>query len=243
MNDTRTVPYYQQQPLPPPPPEPKSGTKSAFRRALTVLAILTSLALGLGLGITIGDDSTELQRASDTKDAVDRRLELVESNNIDLRGEVTDLEGEVSELSSENSRLAGRVETYKGRLTDVRGQLSSQRAQESSGAPSSGDIQINYGDDEWRSLFTFNNLTLGQDFDGTPKLNGTITYSGGGDCEIGYVEVEAIFYSGTQLLASDFTNFTSLPEGTPRGLEITTYDGDGPATSAELTVVEANCDY
>lgn len=75
-------------------------------------------------------------------------------------------------------------------------------------------------------------------------MSGTITYSGDGDCEIGYVEVEALFYSGGQLIGSGTDEwYEGLPEGTPRGLEVITYDDEGAATSAELTVVTAECDY
>jgi hypothetical protein len=150
----------------------------------------------------------------------------------DLEVEIGQVEGANANLSGRNSRLQQRLETAEGRLQD-------QRAATAAAAPpSSGDIDVGYG--EWAGLFSMNNLSLGQDFDNTPKP--TITYNGGGDCDLGYIEVEALFYSGSTLLATGFTNFTSLPQGTPRAIEIITYDDEGAATSAEVTVVEASCD-
>jgi len=242
MNDTQTRPYFQQhrqyQEPPPPPLEEKAVRRSAFRRILITLSILMSLVLGIALGVSIGDDSVELKRAGDTNDSLDRRLGLVEDKNIDLRVEMQGLENDVSTLSSENSRLSGRVEDLKGELSDARAQKA---AQEAAAPPSSGDIKVNYGDPEWRGLFTLSNLALGQSY-GWPELTGSITYNGGGDCPVGYVEVEALFYSGSELLTSDYTNYTSLPEGIARGLTITALDGKGMPTSAEVTVVDASCE-
>jgi hypothetical protein len=199
-----------------------------------------SVAVGMAVGINLGDDSVELKRAGDTNDALDRRLGLVEGNNIDLRAEVTDLEVELGRVEGVNASLSGRNTRLQQRLETAQGRLQNQQATQAASPPSSGDIDVGYG--EWAGLFTMNSLSLGQDFDNTPKLAGTITYNGGGDCDLGYIEVEALFYSGSTLLATGYTNFTSLPQGTPRALDITTYDAEGAATSAEVTVVEANCD-
>jgi hypothetical protein len=139
---TQAPPYYEHRqyevPPPPPPLEEKEVRRSAFRRILTVLSILMALALGLALGINLGDDSVELKRAGDTNDALDRRLSLVEGNNIDLRAEVTDLESDVSFFESETSRLSGRVEDLKGDLSDAK---AAHAAQESTAPPPSGDIK------------------------------------------------------------------------------------------------------
>jgi hypothetical protein len=187
--------------------------------------VVVALLLGVGIGV-VGSGETDLQQ------------ELA-----DERRRADQLESQLARSESLEETAADLLEETLAALDEAEGalaELEQEAPAESSEEPSGGRFTVSYG--EWDGLFRIENLSLGLDFDQTPQLTGTIEYLGGGDCELGYVEVEALFYaSNGDLMASGFTNWSSLPEGRKRALEITTSDEKGQAARADVTVVDASC--
>jgi hypothetical protein len=192
------------------------------RNLLTAGGVVVALLLGVGIGV-VGSGGTDLQRELD-----------------DERRRADGLESQLASAQSLAETATDQLEQTLAALDEAEGQLEDSAPAASPAQPSGGRFSISYG--EWDGLFSIENLSHGVDFDQTPKLTGTIEYLGGGDCDLGYVEVEALFYdSSGDLMASGFTNWTSLPEGRKRGLDITTNDEKGQAARADVTVVDASC--
>jgi hypothetical protein len=184
------------------------------------LAIGGGVAIGTSKQAALEDAQGDAARLSEQLDAAREANTELSSENADLRSDIGASEGQVADLEAEVKRLEAKLAEKRSAPT----------------TPNQGLFDVDYS--EWAGLFRISGLTLDYDF-GWDVL-GQIEYLGGGDCPLGYVEVEATFFDGNTIVATDFTNFTTLPQGSPRVLEI--FGPEQKPTSVRVTVAEATCE-
>lgn len=104
--------------------------------------------------------------------------------------------------------------------------------------PSSG-VKVSYG--EWEGLFKIHGARIRSSF-GSPSVIGQFEYLGGGDCPLGFVNVEATFFdrSGT-IVSTGLWNTDSVPEKVRLPMELSSID-EVAATRAEIVVTDASCE-
>ena len=102
--------------------------------------------------------------------------------------------------------------------------------------PSSG-VKVDYG--EWEGLFKIHGARVKSSF-GTPSVIGQFEYLGGGDCDLGYVEVSGTFFNRSgKIVGTGLWNTETAPKGARLPMEVLG-EGSG-ATRAEIVVTSASC--
>lgn len=103
------------------------------------------------------------------------------------------------------------------------------------GAPNHG-VRVNYAD--WEGLFKIGGAHVTSEY-GTSKVIGTFRYLGGGDCDLGYTEIDATFYQDSEVVGTALTNYDNLSKGAVYPLEL--LGPDRAADTADLVVTDASC--
>lgn len=228
--------------LPPPPPDPPSPAAPRWYRrpwVVGVAALIVGALIGAGGAVPATDSSAEIAgRDSQIKQLSSERDSLAGENE-DLLSEVASLRSEIAILENTVSRhesLSGELESE---IADLESQVASlkSRLEQKQNPRNQQLFEVNLS--EWEGLFRISGLSLKYDFGW--EVLGEIEYLGGGDCPLGYVEVEATFFKGGNILYTAFTNYSDFPEGVPRNLEILTGEDQKP-DHVRVTMAEAGCE-
>jgi hypothetical protein len=100
-------------------------------------------------------------------------------------------------------------------------------------------IKINYG--EWDGLFDIRKSKLTTVY-GSPGVVAQFVYLGGGDCKLGYVEVDGTFFDKKgNIIGTGIWNDEHFPENAGLPMQIYADAEGGPPASAELVVTDASC--
>jgi hypothetical protein len=191
---------------------------------------LAGLVFGVAIGAAATSQQVELGEARADVERLGEQLETMRLANADLATENTELQTEIGGSEDRVAELEAEVARLEVKLEKARDKTTAEPR-----TPNAGVFDVDYS--EWSGLFRISGLTLKYDFGW--EVLGQIEYLGGGDCPLGYVEVEATYFSGNTIIDSDYTNFTSLPEGTPRVLEI--FGPEQQPTRVQVTMAEASC--
>lgn len=104
--------------------------------------------------------------------------------------------------------------------------------------PPSRGVKVSYG--EWEGLFRIHGARVVSSF-GSPSVLAQFEYLGGGDCPLGYVEVNATFFGGGgEIVATGLWNTETAPKGTRLPMEISALE-EVASSRAELVVTDASC--
>jgi cell division protein FtsB len=185
----------------------------------SVIAAGVAFVVGLSMGAVANGNDEQLNRAR-------AKVRLLEHRNTELEAENGVLQDDVTALEDEVSTLEGKVAAAED---------AAAKAEEAA-AGNGKDINIDYS--QWDGLFAISGTNWIYDYGW--ELVGQIEYLGGADCKPRYVEVNATYWRGGKIIGSDFTNFTSLTEGSPLPLEIYGPEGAKP-DRVDLVLSEANC--
>jgi hypothetical protein len=100
---------------------------------------------------------------------------------------------------------------------------------------------LDYG--EWDGYFRAYSINGYDTGDVGWKVVGQIEYLGGiPNCgRISYLQIDATFFQGGRIVATEITNMTSVPEGSRVPFEINYIDGSGDFRY-ELLITQVNCD-
>jgi hypothetical protein len=75
---------------------------------------------------------------------------------------------------------------------------------------------------------------------GYATVLGQLEYLGGGDCKLGYVELNATFFNGRDLIGTGLWNTDTLTAGSPVPVEVSGETGT-PADHADVVMTDASC--
>ena len=105
-------------------------------------------------------------------------------------------------------------------------------------SPPSKGVKISYG--QWAELFKIHGARMASQF-GSPTVLGQFEYLGGGDCDLGLVNVEATFFDRSgKIVDTGLWNTEAPPKGTRLPMSILAVDAKS-ASRAEIVVTQANC--
>jgi hypothetical protein len=207
-----------------PPPAQKGGFGAFAHRFPWVIA-LVALVLGMGIG-GLGSTETDGGGGAVTS-GLQAQIEELQTENADLQEDREIYQEQAFEAEAEAERAARASRQAEKR---------SKRAETAAQNVGPG---INVDMAEWDGLFQLSSATLDFSY-GYGSVIGQLEYLGGGDCKLGYVELNATFFSGGQIVGTGLWNTTSLTQGSPVPAEVSG-EADSPPDRADVVMTGADC--